>query len=96
MSSPTWFSVLALVVIAAALIAAKWSVAAMVRCINRSAAPEERISLKWWPNYKDRRILRLYHSMYPQGRWHFVYAGSLGGAFVVFLIAMILAAHTGH
>jgi len=87
---------LALSVILAALIMAKWSVFRMAQQINRSAAPGELVSLKWWPNYKDRRVMRLYRSVLPQGRWHMIYFGCLACALIVFLSAILLASHGGH
>jgi hypothetical protein len=91
----TWILDLALAVTVAALIMAKWSIFKMAREINRSVEPGERVSLRWWPNYKDQRVMRIYHTVLPQGRWHFVYFGSLGSALVVFLFALLLASRTG-
>ncbi len=95
MNTLTWILDLALAVTVAALIMAKWAVFKMAQEINRSVEPRERVSLRWWPNYKDRRVMHMYHAVLPQGRWHFVYFGSLGSALVIFLFALVLASHTG-
>lgn len=96
MNSLSWVLNLTLGVILAALIMAKWSVFRMAQQINRSVAPGEQVSLKWWPNYKDRRVMRLYRSVLPEGRWHLIYIGCLAGALIVFFSAILLASHGGH
>lgn len=94
MNTLTWILDLALAGTVAALILAKWSVFRMAREINRSVEPGDRVSLRWWPNYKDQRVMRTYHEVLPQGHWHIVYLGSLGSALLVFLFALLLASHT--
>jgi hypothetical protein len=94
-----WLTYSALVVMAVCLLISKWSVVRMVRQINRLALPGgerlilKRVSLWWWPNYKDRRIWRLYCSLQPHGFLRAVYPGSLAIAGLVILIAIIVAAH---
>ncbi|MGC2621333.1 MAG: hypothetical protein WA414_19975 [Acidobacteriaceae bacterium] len=94
MNTLTWILNLSLAVALAALIAAKWSVFRMAKEINRSVEPRNRVSLSWWPNYKDRRVMHMYHAVLPHGRWYTVYIGSLTGAALVFLFALILASRT--
>jgi hypothetical protein len=80
-------------------IVAKWSVVRMVREINRLALPggerlvRERMSLWWWPSYKDRHVRKVYRSLQPYSRLRFVYPGSLLIAFLVTLAAVLFAAH---
>jgi hypothetical protein len=80
-------------------IVAKWSVVRMVREINRLALPggellvRDRMSLWWWPGYKDRHIRKVYRSLQPYSRLRFVYPGSLLIAFLVILAAVLFAAH---
>ncbi|HEY4009064.1 MAG TPA: hypothetical protein VGM11_02855 [Acidobacteriaceae bacterium] len=80
-------------------ILAKWSVAQMVRQINRLALPggerlfPERMSLWWWPGYKDRHVRKVYRSLQPYSRLRFVYPGSLLMAFLSILAAVLFAAH---
>jgi hypothetical protein len=80
-------------------IVAKWSVVRMVREINRLALPggerlvRERMSLWWWPGYKDRHVLKVYRSLQPYSGLRFVYPGSLVIAALVILAAMVFAAH---
>ena len=80
-------------------IVAKWSVVRMVREINRLALPggerlfREGVSLWWWPNYKDRRVLKVYRSLQPYGGLRFVYPGSLLMAFLSILAAVLVGAH---
>ena len=80
-------------------IVAKWSVVRMVREINRLALPggerlfREGVSLWWWPNYKDRRVLKVYRSLQPYSRLRWVYPGSLVVAGLVILAAVLVSAH---
>ena len=80
-------------------IVAKWSVVRMVREINGLALPggerlfREGVSLWWWPNYKDRRVLKVYRSLQPYSGLRFVYPGSLLMAFLSVLAAVLFAAH---
>jgi hypothetical protein len=80
-------------------IVAKWSVVRMVREINRLALPggerlfQEGVSLWWWPNYKDRHVLKVYRSLQPYSRLRFVYPGALAMAGLVILAAVLFAAH---
>jgi len=80
-------------------IVAKWSVVRMVREINRMALPggerlvRERMSLWWWPGYKDRHVLKVYRSLQPYSRLRFVYPGSLLMGLLSILAAVLFAAH---
>jgi hypothetical protein len=91
------YCALAIVVVFA--IVAKWSVVRMVREINRLALPggerlvRKRMSLWWWPSYKDRHVRKVYRSLQPYSRLRFVYPGSLLIAFLVTLAAVLFAAH---
>jgi hypothetical protein len=95
MSGLVWGLNIAVVFIVAALITAKWSVFRMVQQVNKSAAPSDRVSFKWWANYQDRRVAALYHSAFPRGRWNLVYIGSLASAFILLLLAVFAGAHLG-
>jgi hypothetical protein len=88
-----WGLNIAVIFIVAALITAKWSVFKMVQQVNKSAEPTDRVSFKWWANYQDRRVARLYHSVFPRGRWNLIYAGSLASAFLLFLLAVFAGSH---
>jgi hypothetical protein len=78
---------------------AKWSVIKMVREINRLALPggerliRERMSLWWWPGYKDRHVRKVYRSLQPYSSLRWVYPGSLLMACLVILAAVLVAAH---
>jgi hypothetical protein len=78
---------------------AKWSVIQMVREVNRLALPggerlvRERMSLWWWPGYKDRHVRKVYRSLQPYSRLRFVYPGSLVIAGLAILAAVLFAAH---
>jgi hypothetical protein len=78
---------------------AKWSVIQMVREVNRLALPggerlvRERMSLWWWPGYKDRHVRKVYRSLQPYSRLRWVYPGSLVIAVLVILAAVLFAAH---
>jgi hypothetical protein len=71
----------------------------MVREVNRLALPggerlvRERMSLWWWPGYKDRQVRKVYRSLQPYGRLRWVYPGSLVMALLVILAAVLFAAH---
>jgi hypothetical protein len=93
MSGLEWGMNLAACICLVALIVSKWSVIKMAQQINQRSQPGPRVSLKWWPNYKDRRVMRLYHSVCPQGRWHFVYVGSVASAVLLVLVAVIIGSH---
>lgn len=77
----------------------KWSVIKMTREINRLALPggerllNSKISLLWWPNYKDRRIWKMYRSLQPYSGLRWVYPGSLVVAGLVILAAVLVSAH---
>jgi hypothetical protein len=79
-------------------VVAKWSVVQMVREINRLALPggerliRERMSLWWWPGYKDRYVRKVYRSLQPYSRLRFVYPGSLLMAFLSILAALLFVA----
>jgi hypothetical protein len=89
----------ALAIAFASVCVAKWSVIQMVREVNRLALPggerlvRERMSLWWWPGYKDRHVRKVYRSLQPYSRFRFVYPGSLLMAFLVTLAAVLFAAH---
>ena len=89
----------ALVIAFACVCFAKWSVIQMVREINRLALPggellvRERISLWWWPGYKDRHVRKVYRSLQPYSRLRWVYPGSLVMAGLVILAAVLVSAH---
>ncbi len=78
---------------------AKWSVIQMVREVNRLALPggerlvRERMSLWWWPGYKDRHVRKVYRSLQPYSGLRWVYPGSLLMAFLSILAAVLLSAH---
>jgi hypothetical protein len=80
-------------------IVAKWSVVKMVREINRLALPggerliHKRVSLWWWPGYKDRHVRKVYRSLQPYSRLRWVYPGSLVIAGLVILAAVLFVAH---
>jgi hypothetical protein len=93
MNGLAWSLNIAVIFIVAALITAKWSVLKMVQQVNKSAAPSDRVSFKWWANYQDRRVAALYHSVFPHGRWNLVYIGSLASAFILLLLAVFVGAH---
>jgi hypothetical protein len=80
--------------IAVALAAARWSAVRMASEINRQASAGDRISMKWWPNYKDRRVLRRYRSEIPSGRLHLVYFGCMVGAFTFLIVGIALGVHS--
>ena len=81
---------------------AKWSVVRMTREINRLALPggellvRERLSL-WglWLNGRDRRVWKAYRTLQPYSRLRWVYPGSLVGAGLVILAAVLVAARVG-
>ena len=77
----------------AILIVAKLSVVRMVQEINRRREPREWISLAWWPNYKDRQVMRTYHAVLPQGRLNIVYVGCITSGLFVLLLGVLMAAH---
>ncbi|HEY5381186.1 MAG TPA: hypothetical protein VIJ65_02965 [Acidobacteriaceae bacterium] len=89
----------ALAIAVASVCVAKWSVVRMVRETNRLALPggerliRERISLWWWPGYKDRHVRKVYRSLQPYSRLRFVYPGSLVMACLSILAAVLFAAH---
>ena len=80
-------------------IVAKWSVVRMVREINRLALPggerlvRERMSLWWWPGYKDRHVRKVYRSLQPYSRLRWVYPAALVMAGLVILTAVLVSAH---
>jgi hypothetical protein len=76
------------------LLAAKWTVIRMTQEINRRREPSEWISLAWWPTYKDRQVMKTYHSALPQGRLNVVYLSCISGGIVVLLLAVLLASHS--
>jgi hypothetical protein len=77
----------------AMLVIAKLSVVRMVQEINRRREPREWISLAWWPNYKDRQVTKIYHSVLPHGRLSVVYISCMAGGIAVVLLAVIFASH---
>jgi hypothetical protein len=91
----------ALAIALACVCVAKWSVIRMVREVNRLALPggerliRERMSLWWWPGYKDRHVLKVYRSLQPYSRLRWVYPGALAIAGLVILAAVLVAAHAG-
>ena len=90
MSAVVWIT---LITGLAMLVVAKLSVVRMVQEINRRREPREWISLAWWPNYKDRQVMKIYHSVLPQGRLNVVYISCMAGGMVVLLLAVIFASH---
>jgi hypothetical protein len=91
MNSLALIPIASLVIGLAVLVIAKWSVVMMVRQINRKVESSECISLMWWPTYKDRRVLKLYHSVLPQGHLNILYISCLGGGLAVLFLAVFLA-----
>jgi hypothetical protein len=76
------------------LLVAKWSVVRMTQEINRRREPSEWISLAWWPTYKDRQVMKTYHSALPQGRLNVIYISCTAGGIIVLLLAVLIASHT--
>lgn len=79
---------------------AKWSVVKMTLEINRLALPGgeslvgERVSLwRLWLNSNDRRVWKMYSSLQPYSGLRWVYPGSLVGAGLVILGAVLVSAH---
>ena len=72
---------------------AKLSVVRMVQEINRRREPRNWVSLAWWPNYRDRQVMKTYHSILPQGRLNIIYISCMAGGMVVLLLALIFASH---
>jgi hypothetical protein len=91
-----WTMNAALAIAVVALVISKWSVFMMARQINQRVDPVSRISLKWWPNYKDRRVIKVYRSVLPQGRLNIVYASCIGSAGIILFLAVFLASRTQH
>ena len=94
MDSNQWARIAMVLCIAVALAAARWSAVRMASEINRQASAGDRISMKWWPNYKDRRVLRRYRSEIPSGRLHLVYFGCMVGAFAFLMVGIALGVHS--
>ena len=76
------------------LLAAKWSVVRMTQEINRRREPSEWISLAWWPTYKDRQVMKTYHSSLPQGRLNVIYISCTASGIIVLLLAVLIASRT--
>ena len=76
------------------LVTAKFSVIRMVQEINRRRDPQEWITLAWWPNYKDRRVMKTYHSVFPQGRLNILYGSRIASGVALLLLAVIFASHS--
>jgi hypothetical protein len=91
MSGLAWTMNCAVAIALAALVIAKWSVYKMAQHVNSMVGPGDRISLKWWPNYKDRRVMKTYHRVFPDGRLNVVYISCIGSALIVVLLAVVLA-----
>ena len=91
MSGLAWTMNIAVALALAALTIGKWSVYKMAQQINSRVGPDERISLMWWPNYKDRRVMRTYRRVFPQGRLNVVYISCTGGAVLIVFLAVVLA-----
>lgn len=91
MSIITW-STLAVGIIL--LITAKFSVIRMSQEINHGRNPQEWITLAWWPNYKDRRVMKIYHSLFPQGRLNILYVSCIASGVCLLLLAVIFASHS--
>jgi hypothetical protein len=78
----------------AMLLFAKWAVIRMTQEINRRREPREWISLAWWPNYKDRQVMKVYRSTLPQGTWNVAYVSSISGGIALLVLAVLLASHS--
>jgi hypothetical protein len=78
----------------AMLSAAKWAVIRMTQEINRRREPREWISLAWWPTYKDRLVMRTYHSVLPQGRWNVAYVSCISSGVALLVLSVIFASHS--
>ena len=76
------------------LLAAKWTVVRMTQEINRRREPSEWISLAWWPTYKDRQVMKTYHSSLPQGRLNVIYISCTASGIIVLLLAVLIASRT--
>ena len=96
MSPLAWTMNAAVALAILGFILAKWSVFKMAQQLNRSVEPGKRISLKWWPGYKGRFVLRAYHRRLPRGHLNFVYISSLGGALLILISAVVVAARMQH
>ena len=94
MNTMEWARIEMVLCIAAALVAARWSAVRMASEINRHASDAERISMKWWPNYKDRRVLKRYRFEIPGGRLHLVYIGCMVSAFAFLVAGIALGMHS--
>jgi hypothetical protein len=94
MRSMEWTRNAMLACIVAALAMARLSAIRMARAVNRRVPDDERISLKWWPNYKDRLALKQYRRAIPDGRLHLVYIGCMAAAFVFLAVGVALGAHS--
>jgi hypothetical protein len=95
MNTIEWARNAMLLCIVASLVMARWSAIQMAREVNRRASDGDRISMKWWPNYKDRRVLQRYRSTIPDGRLHPAYIGCMAGAFVFLVAGILLGAQSG-
>ncbi len=91
MSGMAWTMNIAVAIALLALVVAKWSVYKMAQQFNSRVGPSDRISLKWWPNYKDRRVMRTYHRVFPQGRLNVVYISCTGSAILIVMLAVLLS-----
>jgi hypothetical protein len=78
----------------AMLLFAKWAVIRMTQEINRRREPREWISLAWWPNYQDRRVMKEYRSTLPQGNWSIAYLSSISGGIALLVLAVLIASRT--
>ena len=94
MNTIEWTRNAMLLCIVVSLVVARWSAIRMAREVNSVAASGERISMKWWPNYKDRRVLRRYRFAIPDGRLHLLYIGCMAGAFAFLVVGILLDAHS--
>lgn len=94
MNSNEWARIAMVLCIAVALATARWSAVRMASEINRQASGAERIPMKWWPNYKDRRVLKRYRFGIPGGRLHLVYIGGMVSAFAFLVVGIALGIHS--
>ena len=94
MNSNEWARIAMVLCIAVALVAARWSAVRMASEINLHTSDADRISMKWWPNYKDRRVLKCYRFEIPGGRLHLVYIGCMVSAAAFLVVGVALGIHS--